>query len=107
MLLSVSKHAEQKPRQADLEDLNSLRRSFSGADAVIHCAAYYPGAPKPLLGPTEFEIDPRVQHSRRFLPYRESPEGNSPATGPSVSFGGEALPIRSIIGRLPPALSQN
>ncbi len=35
-------------RQADLDDVDSLRRGFRGADAVIHCAAYYPGAPKSI-----------------------------------------------------------
>jgi len=47
-LLESLKDVDCEPRQADLEDVNSLRRSFRGADAVIHCAAYYPGAPKPL-----------------------------------------------------------
>jgi nucleoside-diphosphate-sugar epimerase len=35
-------------RQADLNDMNSLRQGLKGADAVIHAAAYYPTAPKPL-----------------------------------------------------------
>ena len=35
-------------RKADLDDLDSLRRGLRGADAVIHCAAYYPGAPKSI-----------------------------------------------------------
>jgi dihydroflavonol-4-reductase len=35
-------------RQADLDDVDSLRRGLRGADAVIHCAAYYPGAPKSI-----------------------------------------------------------
>jgi len=35
-------------RQADMDDVDSLRRGFRGADAVIHCAAYYPGAPKSI-----------------------------------------------------------
>src|SRR6202008_3494878 len=34
--------------QADLEDVDSLRRGIRGADSVIHCAAYYPGAPKSI-----------------------------------------------------------
>jgi dihydroflavonol-4-reductase len=47
-LLETLRDVDCEPRQADLEDVGSLRRSFNGADAVIHCAAYYPGAPKPL-----------------------------------------------------------
>jgi dihydroflavonol-4-reductase len=35
-------------RQADLDDVDSLRLGLRGADAVIHCAAYYPGAPKSI-----------------------------------------------------------
>jgi hypothetical protein len=35
-------------RQSDLEDVNSLHWSFRGANAVIHCAARYPRAPKSL-----------------------------------------------------------
>jgi dihydroflavonol-4-reductase len=35
-------------RQADLNDMNSLRPGLKGADAVIHAAAYYPTTPKPL-----------------------------------------------------------
>jgi dihydroflavonol-4-reductase len=46
--LELIKDVDCEPRQADLEDVNSLLRSFRGADAVIHCAAYYPGVPKPL-----------------------------------------------------------
>jgi dihydroflavonol-4-reductase len=47
-LLESLKDVDCEPRQADLRDVHSLHRSFSEADAVIHCAAYYPGAPKPL-----------------------------------------------------------
>ena len=47
-LLKSLEDVDCEPRQADLEDVNSLNRSFKGADAVIHCAAHYPGAPKPL-----------------------------------------------------------
>jgi dihydroflavonol-4-reductase len=47
-LLEPLQYLDCEPRQADLEDVNSLLRSFSGVDAVIHCAAYYPGNPKPL-----------------------------------------------------------
>jgi nucleoside-diphosphate-sugar epimerase len=35
-------------RRADLADKSSLHSSLSDADAIIHCAAYYPGPPKPL-----------------------------------------------------------
>ena len=35
-------------RQADRNDMNSLRPGLKGADAVIHAAAYYPTTPKPL-----------------------------------------------------------
>jgi len=42
-LLESLQYLDCEPRQADLEDVNSLLRSFSGVDAVIHCAAYYPG----------------------------------------------------------------
>jgi dihydroflavonol-4-reductase len=48
-LLESIKDLDCERRQADLEDPNSLVRSFSGADAVIHCAGYYPGVPKPLV----------------------------------------------------------
>ena len=35
-------------RRADLANPSSLRSAFSEADAVIHCAAYYPSLPRPL-----------------------------------------------------------
>jgi dihydroflavonol-4-reductase len=35
-------------RQADLNDMNSLRQALKAADAVIHAAAYYPTTPKHL-----------------------------------------------------------
>ena len=47
-LLELINDVDCEPRQANLEDVNSLIRSFGGGDAVIHCAAYYPGVPKPL-----------------------------------------------------------
>jgi dihydroflavonol-4-reductase len=34
-------------RQADLRTPASLRSALAGVDAVINCAAYYPGAPRP------------------------------------------------------------
>jgi dihydroflavonol-4-reductase len=47
-LLDSLRDVDCESRQADLNDVHSLHRSFRGADAVIHCAAYYPSAPKPL-----------------------------------------------------------
>ncbi len=35
-------------RTADLASVPELRRALEGADAVVHCAGYYPGAPRPL-----------------------------------------------------------
>src|SRR5258707_15842814 len=40
-LLSSLADLRCEARQADLDDVDSLRRGFQGADAVIHCAAYY------------------------------------------------------------------
>lgn len=47
-LLSSLADLRCEARQADLDDVDSLRCGLRGADAVIHCAAYYPGAPKPI-----------------------------------------------------------
>lgn len=35
-------------RTADLANVPELRRAIEGTDAVVHCAGYYPGAPRPL-----------------------------------------------------------
>ncbi len=35
-------------RTADLAHVPELRRAIEGADAVVHCAGYYPAAPRPV-----------------------------------------------------------
>ncbi|MDH7444568.1 NAD-dependent epimerase/dehydratase family protein [Aquimarina sp. 2201CG14-23] len=35
-------------RIADLNDVDSLRKSLKGLDYVLNCGAYYPSTPKPL-----------------------------------------------------------
>ena len=48
-------------RRANLESADSLRSAFSGADAVIHCAGYYPNLPKPLR--EEVETAQKLSHN--------------------------------------------
>lgn len=44
--------------KADLADRHSVQAALSGADAVIHCAGYYPGPPRPL--PEEIAITTKL-----------------------------------------------
>ncbi len=46
--LNALKDLDVEFRQADLNDMSSLRRAFKGSDALVHAAAYYPTTPKLL-----------------------------------------------------------
>lgn len=45
---SVLHFGRVEARTADLANVSELRRAIKGADAVVHCAGYYPAAPRPL-----------------------------------------------------------
>jgi dihydroflavonol-4-reductase len=38
---------QSEARHADLNDRTALRNAFTGVDAVINCARYYPTVPRP------------------------------------------------------------
>jgi NAD(P)-dependent dehydrogenase (short-subunit alcohol dehydrogenase family) len=45
--LEAIRDVQREARQADLNDRAAPRNAFSGVDAVINCAGYYPTAPRP------------------------------------------------------------
>ena len=59
--LSVIKDLDFESRVTDLNDEDSLKKSFSGLDYILNCGAYYPTKPRPLK--TEIKIAESQMHN--------------------------------------------
>src|ERR1700693_231217 len=59
--LESIRDVQREARQADLNDRGALRDAFTGIDAVINCAGYYPTIPRPWRDEVQTATSP-MQH---------------------------------------------